>query len=313
MSEIGTGSKDTCGAVGRCPYCTARALRRTYTGLYHPLKSDHGPFDFYECGKCGSGVTFPMPSAKSLNALYQIYSSGLPAQNRCAMLDGDGEAWHLSCVKRIAALSHVTTLSHFSWIEAGAGAGEMARRMASAFPNSSGLAVDLHARPTNLSPNTEWLQIDLNQPDFYEKIGRKADVVYATAVWEHVSNPDIFAQNMVKLLNSGGLLYLVCPNYASLARKILGKRWPYFTPGEHLTMPSAKGAEICLHRAFATAGLSGSGISSRPFLLAYSLGYTARRLGLPFSGLIPRFLRIPMPAGGLESVALLAADRKIGQ
>ena len=77
--------------------------------------------------------------------------------------------------------------------------------------------VDLHTRPVALPPSVAWHQIDLNQPNFHEQIGGKADVVYATAVWEHVSKPDIFAQNMVKLLNGGGLLYLVCPNYASIA------------------------------------------------------------------------------------------------
>jgi SAM-dependent methyltransferase len=313
MSETGTVSKDTGDAVCRCPYCSAAALRRTHTGLYHRLNTDHGPFDFYECINCGSGITFPLPSAESLNVLYQTYSNGLPAENRAAMAAGDGQVWHVSCVKRIATLGHFTALSRFSWIEAGAGAGEMARRMANAFPNSSGLAVDLHKRPADLPARVAWLQIDLNQPDFHEKIGRKADVVYATAVWEHVSRPDVFAQSMVGLLNSGGLLYLVCPNYASLARRILDTRWPYFTPGEHLTMPSPRGAEICLRRSFSAAKLTPAYIAARPLLLVYSLFYTANRLGLPFAGLVPRFLRVPMPAGALESVALLAPGAGTGR
>jgi hypothetical protein len=33
----------------RCEPRTASALRKTHTGLYHPRKTDHGPFDFYEC------------------------------------------------------------------------------------------------------------------------------------------------------------------------------------------------------------------------------------------------------------------------
>jgi 2-polyprenyl-3-methyl-5-hydroxy-6-metoxy-1,4-benzoquinol methylase len=308
MLETGTVSKDTGDSAGRCPYCATGTLRRTHTGLFHRLNRNHGPFDFYECANCGSGVTFPLPSAESLNALYQTYSNGLPAENRAAMGDDDGELWHSSCVKRIAELGHFTELSRFSWIEAGAGAGEMARRMVVAFPNSSGLAIDRHARPADLPASVEWLEIDLNQPDFQERIGRKADVVYATAVWEHVSQPDVFAQSMVELLNVGGLLYLVCPNYASLARKVLDTRWPYFTPGEHLTMPSPRGSEICLRRSFAAANLTAAHIEARPLLLVYSLFYTANRLGLPFARLIPRALRVPMPAGALESVAIVAAD-----
>ncbi len=162
--------------------------------------------------------------------------------------------------------------------------------------------------PADLPPSVSWLELDLNQPDFHKTIGRKADVVYATAVWEHVSQPDVFAHSMVELLNNAGLLYLVCPNYSSIARKVLDTRWPYFTPGEHLTMPSPRGAEICLRRVFADAGLTSAHVAARPMLLVYSLFYTANRLGLPFAGLIPRALRIPMPAGALESVAILASD-----
>jgi hypothetical protein len=308
MSEIGTVSKDTAAAAGRCPFCAMAALRRTHTGLYHRLNRNHGPFDFYECANCGSGTTYPMPSAESLDALYQTFSNGLPAENRAAMGNDEGEVWHATCVERIAALRHLTAQSHFSWIEAGAGAGEMARRMASAFPNSSGLAVDRHPRPADLPPGVTWLQIDLNQPDFHKNIGRKADVVYATAVWEHVSQPGAFAHSMVELLNNGGLLYLVCPNYSSLARKVLDTRWPYFTPGEHLSMPSPRGAEICLRRSFDAAKVTPALIAARPMLLTYSLFYTANRLGLPFARLIPRGLRIPMPAGALESVAIAASD-----
>jgi hypothetical protein len=310
MSETGTVSKDTADAACRCPYCAMAALRRTHTGLYHGLSRRHGPFDFYECANCGSGTTYPLPSAESLNALYQTYTNGLPAENRAAMGTDDGEIWHATCVSRIATLGHLTAplKSRFSWIEAGAGAGEMARRMASAFPKSSGLAVDRHARPADLPPNIAWLQIDLNQPDFHEKIGRKADVVYATAVWEHVSQPDAFAHSMVELLNTGGLLYLVCPNYASWARKVLNTKWPYFTPGEHLSMPSPRGAEICLRRSFAAAKLTPAHVAARPMLLTYSLFYAANRLGLPFARLIPRALRIPMPAGALESFATVASN-----
>jgi hypothetical protein len=308
MSETGTVSKDTADAACRCPYCAMAALRRTHTGLYHRLNRNYGPFDFYECANCGSGTTYPLPSAESLNDLYQTYTHGLPAENRAAMGNDDGEAWHATCVNRIAALSHLTATSRFSWIEAGAGAGEMARRMASAFPNSSGLAIDRHDRPADLPPSVAWLQIDLNQPDFHRSIGRKADVVYATAVWEHVSRPDSFAHSMVELLNAGGLLYLVCPNYSSLARKVLDTKWPYFNPGEHLSMPSPPGAAICLRRSFDTAKVTAACLAARPILLAYSLFYTANRLGLPFARLIPRALRIPMPAGALESVAIVASD-----
>jgi hypothetical protein len=61
----------------RCEPRTASALRKTHTGLYHPRKTDHGPFDFYECANGASGGRFPLPSTESLKALYKSFSNGL--------------------------------------------------------------------------------------------------------------------------------------------------------------------------------------------------------------------------------------------
>jgi hypothetical protein len=132
-------------------------------------------------------------------------------------------------------------------------------------------------------------------------------VVYATAVWEHVTEPHTFVQNMSRMLIDGGMLYLVCPNYASLTHKILGTSWPYFAPGEHLAMPSPQGAESCLRRAIDHVGVQAVYVRSRPIMPVYSLFYAASRFNLPFAAMIPRSLCIRMPAGALESIVILNA------
>jgi 2-polyprenyl-3-methyl-5-hydroxy-6-metoxy-1,4-benzoquinol methylase len=174
----------------------SRSLRRVYTDLYHRLKTDHGPFDFYECSDCQSGMTYPMPSRESLTILYQSYRNGLPVAMRELMGSNSGELSHSRCVERICTLGHRSAMDGFTWIDIGAGGGEMAQLMAAAFPNSSGLAIDLHERPTGLPANVDWLQLDLNSPDFHHACSRKADVVYATAVWEHITQPHAFVQSM---------------------------------------------------------------------------------------------------------------------
>ncbi len=289
-----------------CFYCGSHALKLTHTGVYHKYKPGYGPFDFYECTNCGSGITYPMPSNEALAALYQGYSDGLPEATREDLGPEGGELWHGDAVKRIGALKRFTPASPFTWIEMGAGAGEMARLMSESFPNAKGLAADLHEHPAKLPANVEWKQIDLNLPTFHELVDRKADVVYATGVWEHVQRPDLFAQNMIKLLNPSGLFYLLCPNYDSLARKILDTKWPYFTPGEHLTMPTPKGALACFKRITNEAGLFAVQMNSRPRMLSYSIYYTAKRFGLPFANLIPRSLAAPLPSGALENWAIIA-------
>jgi SAM-dependent methyltransferase len=232
-----------------------------------------------------------------LRALYASFNEGLPAEMRDAM--AGGEAWHATCVRRIGRLRGVSSDSRFTWLEIGAGAGEMACQMARAYPQATGRAADLHERPRSLPSQVSWLQVDLNGDTL--ALGEPADVVYATGVWEHVRRPDVFVDNLVRMLSKGGLLYLMCPNYASLARRLLDTRWPYFTPGEHLTMPSPRGAEACIRRAFSERPAR---IVSRPFWLTYSIRYTALRFGLPGARWMPAGWRLPMPVGALESVAL---------
>jgi 2-polyprenyl-3-methyl-5-hydroxy-6-metoxy-1,4-benzoquinol methylase len=60
------------------------------------------------------------------------------------------------------------------------------------------------------------------------------DVVTAFEVIEHVADPRCELQMMRALLRPGGVLYLTTPNFASLARLVLGADWPLIDYPEHL-------------------------------------------------------------------------------
>ncbi len=106
---------------------------------------------------------------------------------------------------------------------------ERCKSDASAFPNSRGVALDQHERPSALEPRIDWIQIDLNLENFSQSIDRRVDVTYATAVWEHVSRPDAFVSNLLRVTKNPGFVPHL-PDYSSLARRVLGTRWPYFLP-----------------------------------------------------------------------------------
>ena len=148
-----------------------------------------------------------------------------------------------------------------------------------------------------------WIRADINADDFATHIASHADVVFSISVWEHVTAPDSFVQNLIRLLAKPGLIYLLAPNYGSPMRKILRDRWPYFTPGEHLSMPSIRGARACLNRAWTTVSGAEADvrIDARPIMLPYTIRYVAQRLRIPGGRVIPKAWRIPFPAGALEA------------
>ena len=290
-----------------CVFCGSDSVTQTHSKLYHTFKKDHGPFEFSMCRSCGSGLTVSPPSAEKLASLYASYRDGLPDLHRAIMLeDPQNELYHL-CARRM--LKHAAGRTAPIWVDVGAGGGELSRILSSIVPKGRGIALDLHERPERLDDavSVDWICADINEPGFSGKLGLAAgaDLVISTAVWEHVNRPDLYARDLLGMLRPGGVLYLMCPNYGSLARKVMGRRWPYFTPGEHLNMPTPKGAVACLRRAWASLdrGRAAPTIRSAPLALPYSLRYVFRRFGFNAIGkMLPPRIGIPLPAGALEAI-----------
>lgn len=57
---------------------------------------------------------------------------------------------------------------------------------------------------------------------------KKYDIIFFWDVLEHVFDLKSTIQKIKKLLNSNGYLVINAPDYDSLARKILQKKWPFF-------------------------------------------------------------------------------------
>ncbi len=237
-----------------CAFCGSTAVRQTHHGLYHTFNKDYGPFDFHQCLDCGSGLTLIPPSLEQLTALYASYDDGLPDLHREITREDPQAGFYRLCARRAFRLAQKPERP--TWIDVGAGGGELSEIMSELAPGGRGIAIDLHRRPQRLDGREaiEWIELDINRQDFTNaaRLRGAADVVLSIAVWEHVVHPDRYARELIKLLKPGGLLYLVCPNYGSVARRIMGERWPYFTPGEHLNMPTPRGARACLSRQWRT-------------------------------------------------------------
>ena len=293
-----------------CMFCGGRTHLR-YHDVFHPFKREYGPFDICICEDCGSAQTDPAPSRENLAALYCSYQNGLSKLHRAIMSDDPQTAVYRLCVNRIVRLSGRHSFDVFTWLDVGGGGGEFAALMAAAFPKSHGVVVDLHPRPSSLTgiSSVEWHQLDINQDTFSLSLSQ-ADIVVAIGVWEHVLHPDLFVRNLLSLVLPQGLLYLLCPNNTSLASRIFGKSWPLFTPGEHLTIPTRKGAVCCLRREWNILGNKEAvSVSARGLMLPYTLRYLMRRLGADVVGrMLPAGLSLPLSIGVLEANAIRSAN-----
>jgi SAM-dependent methyltransferase len=297
-----------------CFYCGGRDLYLAYGQKFHQRKKDHGPFDLYVCTGCGSALTLPLPSTAVLAELYRSFEFGLSESTRRLLSDDPTAAWHQTCVKRLIRLSGRTRDAVFTWVDVGAGGGEIARLFGEYFPASRGVALDIHERPPGLADgptNVEWRRVDIAHDSFAADLGVKSDVAFAIGVWEHVRRPDIFARNMLSLLNPNGILYMETANYGSFARRLLGQFWPYFLPGEHLCMPTLKGARLCLERELENLQdpCRSVVIEAHPILIRYSVRFALAKLSMfGLAKVVPSTLYAYVPSGALEAVVRRGAD-----
>ena len=174
-----------------CCFCGGGRPVRTHTAVFHPFKKDHGPFDFYRCADCGSGLTLPPPSRNQLNRLYESFIDGYATELR-EMMSGDPQLRMYGLqVRRMLRHARRAGAEPRTWIDVGAGGGEISRLLAQALPAARGSAIDLHDSPPTLAAceRVDWRRVDINDDNFSAAVGPPADLVVSSAVWEHVLLP----------------------------------------------------------------------------------------------------------------------------
>jgi len=280
-----------------CIYCGSLALKTAYTREFHKVDRTFGPFDLCECTSCGSLLTENPPTPERLGEFYRNYHRFRPDWYTAAALSGALSSQYRFYARLLAKVMKKQT----RWLDVGAGHGEVANVLADSCPQ--GLAADIGGRPDSLDATVGYREIDLNSAGWADSLNDEFDHVFSVAVWEHVLAPVEFARNCLSLVAKGGTLTLICPDYGSLARKVTRRRWPYFEPGEHISIPTRSGANACLDRATRDLGLDDHRIMVRTLNVGYSLRYLANVLRLnAVASLIPPDLAAPLPTGLLIAV-----------
>lgn len=287
-----------------CSFCEGREHRANLPGKFHKVTPSFGPFDIVECRDCGSMDTLNKPNKERLSNFYRDYEQARPDWFK----EGAANAALASQYRYYADFvgKHLVDPSG-RWMEVGAGGGEVSTFMKQKFPRSSGGAMDIGPRPGGLGQEVDYISADLNEhPWNMEAAG--ANLVFSVAVWEHVLSPANFVHQLISLTAPKGTVVIITPDYGSAARKLMGERWPYFSPGEHLSVPTRAGATRCATRQLEALGYAPDQyhIKTIPISVGYSISYLMSVLGLSFvAKLIPASLALPMPTGILATVIRL--------
>ena len=199
-----------------CPICGPQLFRKRFT------KKHRG---FYQCSKCGLEKQHPLPAAAELKAYYEdSYASGMYKAFAAAQL-----------MKQQTAEARLHQLKRFvpfvgKWLDVGCANGVFVQVARNLGLEAEGVELSENAvreaQATGL-PVTAGTLADISVQEVF-------DCITAFDVLEHVLDPELFLSQVVERLKPGGTLVITVPNRRSWSARLMGSRWYFYIPEEHL-------------------------------------------------------------------------------
>jgi SAM-dependent methyltransferase len=125
--------------------------------------------------------------------------------------------------------------------------------------DTSGIEVSIGAIEHARELGFDVFQGELVQAEFPAE---QFDVVVASEILEHVSEPGPLLSEIRRVLRPGGVLWATTPNVDSLACRLLKQNWSAVRPPEHLQLFSRKGmASILKANGFAKIKIHSEGLN----------------------------------------------------
>jgi SAM-dependent methyltransferase len=182
-------------------------------------------WDFVRCGACGLVSLAPLPTLATLEAHYDTsYTSGTYGTVFAA-----AEAVRTAIARRRLELVR-SRLPPGRWLDVGASNGSFVALAAAAGMAAEGIELNATAVA---QARARGLAVHRTRAETFAPPQRYAAVT-AFDVIEHLLDPGDFVRRVATWLEPAGALALTVPNVASLAARLLGRRWFYYVPPEHV-------------------------------------------------------------------------------
>lgn len=180
---------------------------------------------FWRCNRCGMEMQRPLPTPAELRAYYDShYTDGMYK----AFTDASDMKAMTAC-QRLREIAHHVPLSGH-WLDVGSAdgtfVGEALRRGIEAEGIELSAVAAQQAQAAGL-PVRQGMLEDIS-------CASRFDCITAFDVLEHVLDPGEFLRGMSGRLHTGGHAVLTLPNVSSVYRRLMGARWWFYIPDEHL-------------------------------------------------------------------------------
>jgi 2-polyprenyl-3-methyl-5-hydroxy-6-metoxy-1,4-benzoquinol methylase len=177
-------------------------------------------------------------------------------------------------------------------LDLGAWSGAMAERL----KNAGFQMVAADVQKEAFKAPVEFVQIDLNEPDFHKRLSGDFDFITCIEVIEHLESPIGLLENIRSLLKTGGLALITTPNLQNVATRL-----KFLTAGTIRTMDvkSAEHITPIFYDLFVRQYLPRARLRLVEHIVYPEGDYplTARRYFIPIFKLLARLLKGPALSG----------------
>lgn len=275
-----------------CRLCGAQSLMPLFEALGQHLM---------RCGQCGYVQITERPSSEALDALYgaQYFVSSKYRDESTLLKENTRRA---ALLKRFLPANGKHLV-----LDAGCATGDFLAVVKSKF-EVYGCDISKSAVSSALKKNPELVNrlrvADLEmQADFSDL---SFDAICMWDVLEHLWDPVSVLASFSRMIKPGGFFFLSTPNIGAFVARIMGKRWAFMTPPEHMGFFSNQTIQVLLENksAFTIRHMQSRGKWT-------NFGFVVHKLGRVFPSLASERFQRSFGNGVLGRLQLYVPSRDI--
>ena len=229
-------------ALDACPSCNSHNIYKSLSARDYTVSNE--VFEIWECKDCSLRFTQNIPGKSEIGRYYQSEDYISHSDTTRGFVN---RLYHKVRKKTLAQkrnlIESVTEKKSGNLLDIGAGTGAFLNEMKLASWHCTGLEPDETAR----AKAKELYNLDLLKADnLFLLPAKKFDAITLWHVLEHVHDLQENVDQLKKLLNDTGKLFIAVPNYTSADAKIYGKYWAAYDVPRHLYHFSPQAMESLL-------------------------------------------------------------------
>jgi SAM-dependent methyltransferase len=217
-----------------CPVCHA-PLRRWAVKRH----SSGASYAIDRCRECGYALVNPRPSMQFLTELYSLREEeaasvppSLDSIVAAEMADPNSTIDARRMIATIARLTARKSSEPRRLLDVGSGYGFFTREaLANGFEV---VAIDLGRHERQITARMSGVEPVATAFEDLDLAPSSLSVVLMSQILEHARDVEAWVSKARRLLESGGILAIALPNFASLQRFLLQRNDPYICPPDHL-------------------------------------------------------------------------------